>query len=63
MRWGVATILVLGVIIGGLVVLCYAPILRALMSQWINDADMGHGFFVPLVPAISCGNAGKSCWP
>ena len=38
-------------IVGVLVVLCYAPILRALIAQWINDADMGHGFFVPLVSA------------
>src|ERR1043166_2845654 len=25
------------------------PILSRLVSQWWNDGDMGHGFFVPLV--------------
>jgi len=34
---------------GALLILCYAPVLRLLISQWYNDADMGHGFFVPLV--------------
>jgi len=28
---------------------CYAPVLQRLVSQWWNDPDMGHGFFVPLV--------------
>ncbi|HWQ52539.1 MAG TPA: exosortase [Bryobacteraceae bacterium] len=28
---------------------CYAPVLQALVAQWNNDEDMGHGFFVPLV--------------
>ena len=36
-------------VFGALVLICYAPILKALVAQWINDADMGHGFFVPLV--------------
>ncbi|MGA2715956.1 MAG: archaeosortase/exosortase family protein, partial [Bryobacteraceae bacterium] len=30
---------------------CYAPILVALVSQWNNDPDMGHGFFVPVIAA------------
>src|SRR5579884_4115533 len=34
---------------GGLLLVCYAPTLRLLISQWITDADMGHGFFVPIV--------------
>lgn len=34
---------------GVLLVVCYAPVLRLLVSQWITDADMGHGFFVPIV--------------
>jgi len=35
--------------IGALVVACYAPVLRALVRQWLDDPDMGHGFFVPVV--------------
>jgi exosortase len=35
--------------IAALLVVCYAPILVRLVRQWANDADMGHGFFVPLV--------------
>ena len=34
---------------GGLLVLCYAPILYRMGVQWATDEDMGHGFFVPLV--------------
>jgi exosortase len=34
---------------GGLLLLCYAPILYRMAVQWANDEDMGHGFFVPLV--------------
>ena len=26
-------------------------ILKRLALQWVNDGDMGHGFFVPLVAA------------
>jgi exosortase len=36
-------------VVAGLLALCYAPIMRALIRQWMNDSDMGHGFFVPLV--------------
>lgn len=32
---------------GSLLILCYFPILRLLVNQWMNDEDMGHGFFVP----------------
>jgi exosortase len=32
-----------------LLAVCYAPILSALVQQWNNDADMGHGFFVPVI--------------
>src|SRR5580704_15859240 len=28
---------------------CYAPILVALVRQWSDDPDMGHGFFVPVI--------------
>jgi exosortase len=34
---------------GGLLLLCYAPILYRMGVQWANDENMGHGFFVPLV--------------
>ncbi len=34
---------------GLLLLLCYAPVLQRLVSQWMTDEDMGHGFFVPLV--------------
>jgi len=36
-------------VVGALVLVCYAPVLKALVMQWIGDSDMGHGFFVPLV--------------
>jgi exosortase len=32
-----------------LLAICYAPILSSLVQQWNNDADMGHGFFVPVI--------------
>ena len=31
-----------------LLLVAYAPVLAALARQWFEDADMGHGFFVPL---------------
>jgi exosortase len=34
---------------GALLILCYAPVLARLATQWWNDQDMGHGFFVPVV--------------
>jgi exosortase len=36
---------------GGLILLCYLPVLKALALQWYVDQDMGHGFFVPVVAA------------
>lgn len=33
----------------GLLILCYAPILYRLVTQWYTDEDMGHGFFVPAI--------------
>src|SRR5580658_7499533 len=32
-----------------LLVACYAPILLGLVGQWSDNADMGHGFFVPVI--------------
>ena len=34
---------------GGLLILCYAPILYRLVLNWASDQDMEHGFFVPVV--------------
>jgi exosortase len=34
--------------LGLLLLACYAPVLKALIEQWSVNADMGHGFFVPL---------------
>ena len=34
---------------GVLLVVAYAPVLQRLVSQWANDEDMGHGFFVPII--------------
>ena len=32
-----------------LLALCYLPVLTRLVSQWNNDEDMSHGFFVPVL--------------
>jgi exosortase len=34
---------------GLLIMACYGPVLKALVHQWSTDADMGHGFFVPVI--------------
>lgn len=31
--------------------ICYAPVLFALVRQWVDDADMGHAFAVPIFAA------------
>lgn len=34
---------------GILLAVLYGPVLVLLVKQWLNDEDMGHGFFVPLL--------------
>jgi exosortase len=34
---------------GVLALICYAPTIRSLAGDWVHDADMGHGFFVPVI--------------
>jgi exosortase len=36
---------------GALVFVCYAPVIIALVKNWGNDDDMGHGYFVPAIAA------------
>ncbi len=36
----------------GLLILVFFPILRSLVVQWLNDEDVGHGFFVLPVAAF-----------
>lgn len=36
-------------VVGFLILLCYAPAVKSLVSDWLHNEDMGHGFFVPLV--------------
>src|SRR3569623_223326 len=35
--------------VAALLLACYAPLLFRLGQVWANDADMGHGVFVPLI--------------
>ncbi len=35
----------------GLIIASFYPMLDRLVAQWMNDDDMGHGFFVPIVAA------------
>jgi exosortase len=35
--------------VSALLLVCYAPVLARLTSEWYNNPDMGHGFFVPVV--------------
>ncbi len=35
--------------IAGLMIASFYPMLEWLVAQWMNDDDMGHGFFVPVV--------------
>jgi hypothetical protein len=40
--------LVWSAVLGGLFVLLYGPVLKALVLDWWTEPDYGHGFFVPL---------------
>lgn len=35
--------------VGGLILLCYFPVIVRLVKQWASDDDMGYGFFVPVI--------------
>lgn len=37
--------------ISGVMLVSFYPMLERLVQQWMNDDDMGHGFFVPVVAA------------
>jgi len=37
--------------VAGLMLVSFYPMLQKLVNQWMNDDDMGHGFFVPIVAA------------
>ena len=37
---------------GLILVIWFAPVLQPLVAQWSDDADMGHGFFVPVISAF-----------
>ncbi len=37
--------------IAGIMIASFYPMLEYLVNQWMNDDDMGHGFFVPAVAA------------
>jgi exosortase len=34
---------------GFLILLCYAPVMKALAGDWFQDENMGHGIFVPFI--------------
>ena len=35
--------------IGILLIVCYFPVLARLFTQWMDDPNMGHGLFVPVI--------------
>lgn len=46
--------------VAALIAACYAPVIYRLVSQWYDDPDMGHGFFVPVIAGyIAWQNRGR----
>ena len=46
--------------VAALLAVCYAPVIVRLVSQWYDDPDMGHGFFVPVIAGyIAWQNRGR----
>lgn len=43
-------------VIGGLLLLCYAPVLYSMGKMWVEDDNMSHGLFVPLAAAYIAWN-------
>jgi exosortase len=54
-----------------LVILLYYPVLKPMVTEWVNDESMGHAFFVPLVAGYAAwlnrekilAAPVKPCWP
>lgn len=55
----------------GLLILLYYPVLKPMVTEWVNDESMGHAFFVPLVAGYAAwlnrekilAAPVKPCWP
>jgi len=48
--------------IAGLMIASFYPMLERLVAQWMNDDDMGHGFFVPVVAAYIAWQRKDDIW-
>lgn len=54
-----------------LVILLFYPVLKPMVTEWVNDESMGHAFFVPLVAGYAAwlnrekilAAPVKPCWP
>src|SRR5580704_15038446 len=55
----------------GLLMLLYYPVLKPMVTEWVNDESMGHAIFVPLVAGYAAwlnrerilAAPVKPCWP
>ena len=55
----------------GLLILLFFPVIKPMVTEWINDESMGHAFFVPLVAGYVAwlnrerilAAPVKPCWP